>query len=77
MPKPNKNKKPEPGSPAVRKILGQSHPYRIKKFGLYQYQVVKLGEGGGEVVMGTENVYGVVASDLIDLIFHDINPGHR
>lgn len=71
------HKKLEPGSPTTRKILGQSHPYRIMKFGLYQYQVIKIREDGSEIPLGHENVYGVVASDLIDLIFHDINPGHR
>lgn len=58
-------------------LLGESKLYRVKKYGLYRYQVLSVDPiSGAETKLGEENVYGIVASDLIDRIFNDINPEH-
>jgi len=44
----------------------------IKKYGLYDYRVVQVTQGQ-EHVVGTPNVYGVVASDLVDKMFEEIS----
>ncbi|GAC1606476.1 MAG: hypothetical protein NVS3B3_06700 [Aquirhabdus sp.] len=60
------------------KLLGQSCLYQIKKFGLYQYQIIKIDPVTLlESNVGPANVYAVVASALVDQIFYDINPGHK
>lgn len=77
MPKPiiRKPKNIEPEDP---KMIGCSGIYRIKKYGLYRYQTYRMDPVSQlETKIGEPNVYGVVASDLIDLIFNDINPEHK
>lgn len=60
------------------KILGESHHYRIKKYGLYRYQLIRTDHtNGNETNLGPENVYAVVASDLVDRVFFDINPSNK
>lgn len=64
----------KPDSIPDRKPLGVSNYYCIKKYGLYAYEVVKMDPSTYiETKIGVENVYGVVASDLVDLMFKDIN----
>lgn len=59
-----------------RKVLGQSDCYKIKKYGLYAYQVFHVNtETKEETKVGLENVYGIVASDLLDLMFFNLSGG--
>lgn len=67
--------KPQPKSNAPKPI-GESAFYSIQKYGLYAYQIVRQGTDG-TVNVGQSNVYGVVASDLVDMIFSDINEGQK
>lgn len=78
MAKPRKQEKEAKSEPKSPKVLGCSALYSVKKFGLYAYQVFSVNpETGEETKLGVENVYGIVASELVDQIFHDINPGHK
>ncbi len=55
--------------------LGKSKLYLIEKYGLYRYQVFSVDLITGEKTKhGEENVYAVAASNLVDIMFYDINP---
>jgi hypothetical protein len=71
---PAKNvKTPDQNKP---KPLAVSHFYAVKKYGLYDYQVVMLSEQG-EVNVGQSNVYQVVAGDLVDRMINDLLQGKK
>lgn len=64
--------------PADPAQIGHSGIYLIKKYGLYRYQTFRVDPvTGDEKKIGEPNIYGVVASDLVDLMFKDINPEHK
>lgn len=61
---------------SMKTLLGESKLYKIKKFGLYEYQIYVYDmKTGQEIQFGIPNVYQVVGSTLVDIVFDDINPG--
>jgi len=63
--------KPNETGPA----LAVSATYRIKKFGLYKYQLIKVGPHDIETPVGESNVYGIIASDLSDRMIKELSGG--
>lgn len=73
MAKPNVKPKLETVKEPV--CIGESLCYKIRKFGLYRYQCYSVDLiTGKETPMDIENIFNVVASNLIDRFFNDINP---
>lgn len=57
--------------------LGTSKLYQVEKYGLYGYQLYRVDPvSGARTKIGEENVFNVVCSGLVDLLFNDINPEH-
>lgn len=59
-------------------MMASSGIYRIKKYGLYAYQIVRIdSETRIESKVGEPNTYGVVASTLVDLMLNEILPSRK
>jgi hypothetical protein len=62
--------------PSLDRSLQSTESYRIKKFGLYRYQLCRYdAKTQKEVNIQAENDFGIVASNLIDLFWKELCRG--